>query len=138
MKALFFLLIVTTLISSCSGPQPETKVKNVNPDTLNLLLPKPGKGDTASAQDYKHSIIVTPTGYTITMNGREYNLSDDEEFASFLKTNKKLVNKHKLTIIITPGVSYEQIITMLDIIKQQKVEKYKVISASQDLPHSPM
>lgn len=137
MKALCFLFVVTTLLCSCSGQQPATEVKTVQPDTMNLPLPKPYKGDTASAKDYKHSIQITPTGYTVTMSGRKYPLSGDDELASFLESNSTQVNKDKLSIIVSPEVSYEKLVTMLDLIRQQKIEKYKVISANDGLHQSP-
>lgn len=95
-----------------------------------------GKEDIASPQDYKHCIDLTQSGYIIMINETRYRRSNEQELVAFIKNNRKDINRQKISIISDSITSYEKIVNTLDIITEQKIKNYKLVSVDGKLPQT--
>ena len=136
MKTCLLVSLFTLLLFSCSGQEAKAKVEKIYYDTLNLLKPKISKEDIALPQDYKHCIDLTKSGYIVVINGVKHQTSNEQELLSLVKKARKDIIKQKLSIISDSQTSYEKIITALDLMTDQKIGKYKLISVDGRLPQT--
>lgn len=137
MKNISSFIVLSIMLSHCQGQQPAETEKKIYYDTLNLLMPKPGKEDLATAKDYRHCIDLTKEGYTVILNGKKYFQPDEHTLTSFIKAKRKDVTKTILSIISDSKTSYEKIVNALDVMTQQKIENFKFLSADGQLPSVP-
>jgi biopolymer transport protein ExbD len=136
LKTSLLVAVLTLLLVSCSGQEAKPKEEKIYYDTLNLLEPKVGKEDIASPQDYKHCIDLTQSGYIIVINKIKHQILDEQELRSFIKKARKEIVKQKISIISGSQTSYEKIIATLDLMTEQKIKEYKLVSVDGKLPQT--
>lgn len=134
MRKSLFLAPFTLLFTSCSEQNTKSKEAKVYYDTLRLLEPKTDKEEIASALDYRHSIDLTKDRYVITINGVKNQKANFQELSAFLKKNRKQIIKQKISIISGSQTSYEQIVAILDLLNDQHIKDYKLISSDGSIP----
>ena len=137
MKTSLFTALLTLLLLSCSGQETKPKEEKIYYDTLNLLEPKISNEDIASLQDYKHCIDLTQSGYIIVINGVKHQKANEQELSSFIKKVRKDIIKQKMSIISGSQTSYEKIINTLDLMAEQKIKEYKLVSVDGKLSQTP-
>lgn len=128
---------MTIFLNSCSGQQSKPKEERIYYDTLKLLEPKISKEDVASPQDYKHCIDLTQSDYLIVINGAKYFKANKGELSAFIKNKRKDIIKQKISVISDSLTSYRKIVNILDIITEQKINNYKLVSVYGKLPQTP-
>jgi biopolymer transport protein ExbD len=98
------------------------------------MEPKPGKEDIATPKDYHHCVDLTQHDYVIVVNGVKHSLPNIKELSSFIKSNKKLIIKQKISIVSGSETSYEKIVNVLDLFTELGINNYKLVTADGKFP----
>ena len=122
---LFFCIIVWT---SCSGQQ--TKVEQNQIDTVKLFDPKPDKIEVnfMPLDIYKNCVAIKKGFFVIVINEIQNRFDTESELTNYIKTHSEEISKRKIYVLYDSSINLKQIVTVLDLLKHNKVDNYRVIN----------
>ena len=122
---LFFSIIIWT---SCSGQK--TKVEQSQIDTLKLFDPKPDKVEVnfMPLDVYKNCIALKTDFFVIVINGIQNRFDTESEVAAYIKTHSEEIIKRKFYVLYDSSINFKQIVWALDLLKNNKVDNYRVVN----------
>jgi biopolymer transport protein ExbD len=122
--SIFFCIILWT---SCSGQQ--TKVEQTQIDTLKLFDPRPDKIEVnfMPLDIYKNCIAIKNGFFVIVTNEIQNRFDTEIELANYIKTHTDEINKKKFYVLYDSSTSFKQIVSTLDLLKNNQLDNYRVI-----------
>ena len=125
MRYILFFLIFTVL--GCSGQK--TSQQETVIDTVKLFNPTGYKDHGASDIDmFKRNIVLTQPEYYIILNDQEHKFETIEKLKEFININKEQIKKDLIPIIIDSATEFKRIVSVINILADNQVSKYKVIN----------
>lgn len=120
---LFFCIIIWT---SCSGQQ--TKVGQTQIDTAKLFDPRPDKMEVnfEPLDVYKNCIAIKKGFFVIVINQIQNRFDTESELANYIKSHSSEI-KSKFYVLYDSSINFKQIVTILDLLRNNKVDNYRVI-----------
>ena len=120
---LFFCIIIWT---SCSGQQ--TQVEQTQIDTIKLFDPRPDKIEVnfMPLDIYKNCIAIKQGFFVIVIDQIQNRFDTESELANYIKSHSDEI-KNKIYILYDSSINFKQIVTVLDLLKNNKVDNYRVI-----------
>ncbi len=126
LRLIYLVIVLIGVFTNCPAQQAIPAENKTYYDTISLLVPKLSKEDIATPADYKHCLDLTHNDYVVILSGIKYTL-EERNLAQFVKSNKKEINKRKISIIASSETSYDKIINAIDIMESEKVRNYKLV-----------
>lgn len=99
-------------------------------DTAKLFDPNPQTNNegTTGTDFYSRNIVLTQPDYSINFNEQVHKFSNLFRVAEFIKFNKEEIMQSKFYLIADSNTSFEKILSILDILKENKITDYRVIT----------
>jgi len=121
-----FLFFCTIILASCSGQQ--TKVEQSKIDTAKLFDPRPDKIEVnfVPFDVYKNCIAIKEGFFVIVINQIQNRFDTESELANYIKSHSDEI-KNKIYVLYDSSINFRQIVTVLDLLKNNKVDNYRVI-----------
>lgn len=121
------LFFCTIIFTSCSGQQ--TKVEHSQIDTVKLFDPRPDKIEVnfKPFDIYKNCIAIKEGFFVIVINQIQKRLDTESELANYIKSHSDEI-QNKIYILYDSSINFKQIVTVLDVLKNNKVDNYRVIN----------
>jgi biopolymer transport protein ExbD len=126
MRHLSFIYLLICL-TSCNAQQRSNPASQTI-DTLKLFDPTGENDGIAQIVETKNAIILQKDFYDIMLGDKEYPIIEKEKVAKFLRDSSSIINKKKFYIIIDSSKSFKDIVDIIDIVKNSKIEKYQVFN----------
>ena len=122
------LIIILFIWTSCKGQN--TQIQNTNIDSLNFLDPKPETNGNGydEKEIFRNTIAITNEKNVVVFNETQTFLSKGNEFETFIKSNSKELKKKKLYIVHYKEIKFNEIVNMVEFLKKENIDNYKVIN----------
>lgn len=124
-KGLLILFILTGFLTTYGQQPGHTK-------ELDLIMPRETEDDKPTPEDYRHSIELKKTQATLTLNGKKQ-LVSYKSLNEIFKSKKAIIRSNVFSIITHQETSYKAVVDVLDLLAINKIERYKLLSAEEQL-----
>ena len=126
----YLILIVLFFAANCSQHYDQQNTDNYSQiDTAKLFDPKPELDSAVENADIlNHCLMLDGDKMKIVLNEQNQELRNIKELSEFLSANSTIIEKQKFYIIYHNGTAVKNIIEIIDVTKEAKIDNYKVVN----------
>ena len=77
---------------------------------------------------FKNSIVLFQQNYNLVHNGTEQSFDKLNQVVSHIEKNAALIRQKKFYIIVDSNTKFDKTVTVIDVLKKNKINNYKVIN----------
>ena len=120
------LFFCTIIFTACSGQQ--TNVDQTPIDTVKLFDPRPDKiaVNFMPFDIYKNCIAIKQGFFVTAIDQIQHRWDTESELANYINAHSGEI-KNKMYVLYDSTIKFKQIVTVLDLLKKNKVDNYRVV-----------
>ena len=122
LHALLVFLLLGPIFFSCTDPVAETAEKSIP-------VQFPGQRSAfayATREDLVHSLVLFPDSIVVKTEKLGSTLPYDA-IPAFMVQNRNELDRQTLNLVVANGVSYKQVVDILDLMTLHKIKNYKML-----------
>jgi biopolymer transport protein ExbD len=125
----YFLFVLTLFAKDSLGQQ--AKERQTKIDTIKLFDPKPDSTDFGFTEMFKNCVVLNQSSYGLVVQQKKYQINTEKELIAAIGNNKKEIVKSKLYVLVDSSISFNKIVSMIDVLKKSSIDNCKIENADE-------